>query len=184
MNKKFIIALCIVCSLVGMVLFALHREWLIIHWPSSRQQAPAFLPHTTHKKKITLFFWHQQSWYQETADIVWSQDVSENITNLVGKWLTLIQEEQLSKKRVALQAVMLGSPGYIYISFDRNPIVKQAASMANIMWFESLLKTVRENGILLQGIYFMVHHQPLQDVYLDFSHAWPLTGFIEEKALT
>jgi hypothetical protein len=184
MNKKYIIVLSIVCGLVGMVLLALHREWLIIHWPSAGPQVPAFLSHTTHKKKVTLFFWHHQAWYQEVAEIVWSQDITENIINLVVQWLTLVHEEQLSKKRVGLEAVMLGSYGQVYISFDRNPIAKQAPNIANIMWFESLLKTVRENGILLQGVYFMAHHQPLQDVYLDFSHAWPLTGFVEEKVLT
>jgi hypothetical protein len=43
---------------------------------------------------------------------------------------------------------------------------------------EGLLKTLRENDIKIQRIHFLLHHQPLVDYHLDFSHPWPLEGFL------
>jgi hypothetical protein len=84
------------------------------------------------------------------------------------------------EKKVSLQSVVPSPSGVeAYISFDRNPFTKNQSTYEKFMWIEGLLKTVRENGIQLQSIYFLVHHQPLTDFHLDFSNAWPISGFIQ-----
>ncbi len=179
MNSKTL-AFSFLCFLAGILAIALQREWIIIRSPSLTTSATTITNSPINKKKITLFFWHHKKWHQETAEVLWSHDKTANLKQLIMKWLAVLDEEQVSKKRISLQSVMLSAHEHdAYVSFDRNPLQKDEATMVNIMWFEGLLKTARENDIALNGVYFLVHHQPLQDTHIDFSHAWPLVGFVK-----
>ena len=66
-----------------------------------------------------------------------------------------------------------------YISFDRAIFAKNESTFDKWMWVEWLLKTIRMAQIGIAQIHVFVHHQPLIDVHLDFSQAWPTHGFIE-----
>ena len=50
------------------------------------------------------------------------------------------------------------------------------------MWIEGLLKTVRENNIHVQSLYFLVRNKPLHDAHLEFCHPWPLAGYLAQQA--
>lgn len=71
----------------------------------------------------------------------------------------------------------LATPGkaassYLYVSFDQTPFGTQQSTHEKLMFIEGLKRTLRDNGIKLQGIYFLVNHAEMQDEHLDFSNAW------------
>jgi len=110
--------------------------------------------------------------------MLWTGDKATNIQYLLQSWLSLLDEEQAMKKKVSIQAVLLASSDtQAYLSFDRNPFGQDDSTYDKLMWLEGLLKTLRENEIKLQGVYFLVHHQTMDDYHLDFSNPWPMYGF-------
>ena len=133
------------------------------------------------KKDVWLMYWHNKKWNKEKIQILWSNDKAKNIQYLVSSWLNLLEEELVIKKKISLQTVLLTSSGNIaYLSFDRNIFSRKYSTHEKLMLIEGLLKTIRENDITLQGIYFLVHHQIMDDYHLDFSNPWPLYGFLQE----
>jgi hypothetical protein len=91
-----------------------------------------------------------------------------------------MDEERLMSKKVSLQSVIL-TPNEkdAYLSFDRYPFSPESPTVEKFMWVEGLLKTLRDNGISLQGVRFLVHHQEMLDSHLDFSNPWPGIGFLK-----
>jgi hypothetical protein len=89
-------------------------------------------------------------------------------------------EEKIISKAISVQSAMLSPAGHeLYISFNRNPLKKEKSTYEKWMFIEGLLRTVRENKIVVQAIHFLIHHQPINDHHLDFSKSWPLVGFLE-----
>ena len=133
------------------------------------------------KRQGKLFFWNKGKWNHESAEILLSHNLTDTISYIANKWLTLLEEEGLMAKRVAVSHVLIhGSGKEVYISFDRYPFNKEHSCYEKWMWVEGLLKTLRENDIAISHIDFKVRHMPLQDYHLDFSNPWPLQGFIKE----
>ncbi|MCX5922710.1 MAG: hypothetical protein NTX86_05295 [Candidatus Dependentiae bacterium] len=182
MKKNSLIALSLICAVVGALLYALHQEWIIIRsTPTAdhvalQEQAQTAIA----KKKVTLYFWRNAAWHHETIELIWSDNKAENLQYLINSWLTLLNEEALMTKKVSLQAVLLGSQDMAYVSFDRYPFSKEATLHNKWLLIEGLLKTIRENGIKITGVHFLVNHKPLIDPHLDFSKEWPLSGFSDQ----
>lgn len=177
----FYIVLCTSAAVLGSLLYFRGKEWIIIRWPSyvATPLAHNEIHVETTKKKVRLSFWHYHRWNYETIDILWSNNIAENIQYLIRSLLTLLEEEQVLEKKASLQSATQSLSGNnVYLSFDRTPFNEEAPTFDKLMIIESILKTVRENGITIPNIYFLVHHQPMKDVHLDFSLAWPLEGFI------
>ncbi len=163
---------------VGMIFFALRYEFLVLRHPLNTTDYQPAVQHSV-KKTVNLIFWHNGTFKTETRELLWSENKETNLNYLISNWLDVLDEEQAIHKKVTLQTALLAPSGHeAYISFDRNPLPKQCAAFEKLMWLEGLLKTLRENDMQLQGIYFLVHHQPLNDPHLDFSNPWPLSGFI------
>jgi hypothetical protein len=173
-----------ICSVssccIALCYFAYNQQWIIFQLPFSKitHQHETKKISTT-KKVVQRVFWHNDRWNTEETELLWSDDRAENLTHLITSWLTLLDEEKVMDKKVSLQSIVL-SPSQCdaYCSFDRNPFNKNNATHEKLMWIEGLLKTIRENGVKIQNIYFLVHHQPLHDFHIDFSNPWPLTGFL------
>jgi hypothetical protein len=137
---------------------------------------------TAHKKAIKLYLWHHDAWHFENAEIIWSTDIVSTVHNLIARWLVLIAEEQNCKQPAKVVTVALGSDlQTIYLNFDHLPLDRQKSTYDNVMILEGLLKTIRENGIKLTALQFLVNHTPLQDAQLDFSQPWPITGFLNQN---
>ncbi len=177
MNIKInIVLLCCITLVCGIVLYAFHHQWIIFRRPYtiSPQQ-----PHIKTKRKCTLYYWHHNRWHTESPELIWSSHTEENVGTLVSHWLSLLDAEQLLPKKIILQsAALTPNAQEVYLSFDRNLIPKEWSIHHKLMLIEGLLKTIRMNITSLHGIHFLVHHQPLIDTHLDFSHAWPIHGFI------
>jgi len=132
------------------------------------------------KKTVTLYFWQHEKWHSESVELVWSDNKAETIEHLVTNWLALLEENNITHKKITLQSALL-SPSTLdaYLSFDRSPFAPQATTHEKLMLIEGLLKTLRSNNIKLQGVRFLVNHNPLNDNHLDFSKEWPIIGFLE-----
>ncbi|MGE0009870.1 MAG: hypothetical protein AB7F19_04950 [Candidatus Babeliales bacterium] len=177
MTYKKTLFLCVMCLLSAILLFAYMKEWLIIRLP----QVHTHIINESHitKQQVSLWYWRQNRWHHEKTELLSSHSVSDNISQLVSALLVLFEEEKLVDKKVTLQSVTLSSDGMTaFISLDRSPMSKQASVYIKLMMIESILKTLRENGIKIQKVQFLTHHQPMQDMHLDFSNSWVISGFL------
>lgn len=181
MKKNTLIAVSIICTIAGFFVFALQQGWIIIRSPKAIiTESYASQATTASKKKVTLFFWHQDKWNYESTQLLWSDNQASNAHLLINSWLTLLDEDKIMHKKVSLQSALIAQSGNdVYLSFDQYPFNEQATTHEKWLWIEGILKTLRENGVQIPLIHFMVNHQPLQDMHLDFSNAWPLQGFIQ-----
>jgi hypothetical protein len=182
MNKRAITLISITCFLGGAIFYAIHKGWLIFNLPCNtlHDQKNTTTAHSPIQKKITLFFWHNESWQKESTQLVWTDHQGQNTLYVVNSWLCLLDDEKITHKKVSLQAAMLNPTGSeLYLSFDRSLFFKQETTYTKWMLIEGLLKTLRENGIRPQSVRFLVNHEPMQDNHLDFINSWPIGGFIE-----
>ncbi len=187
MNHK-IITICLFGLFAGFLFLAHQQEWLIINLParpSEQQTSPI------EKRTVKLYFWAQEKWKHEAIEILWSEDKAKSAEYLVNAWLTWLDEEDHEHKpitakddrvghgqKVSLQTALLSPSGQeLLLSFDRLPFTNEQSAYEKWHWVESLLKTIRDNGIKVQQVRLLVHHQPIEDYHLEFGRAWPLIGF-------
>lgn len=179
MKIRTYLIITFISFIVGIMVFAYLREWIIIRGPLKIQHS-AQAPKNITKKNAKLFFWRNGKWQVENHELLWSDNHAENLYYLINSLLTLLDEENIMHKKVTLQTAMISASGNdAYISFDRNPLPLEEPTLHAWMWVEGLLKTIRENKIPLQSVTFLVHHQSLTDNHLDFSRPWPLQGFLD-----
>lgn len=173
LHNKILIAFA-----AGTLFFFIHHQIIIVRNPFFVHQLQEE-EKVIHKKMIPLFLWQNNAWHDDYREIIWPTIVVDRLKLLIKTWLVYAHEEQLLKRKIFLQGIAL-SPTHqdAYISFDRTIFDKQASIFEKTMVIESLLKTIRENEPSLYNIYFLVNHQPLNDAHLDFLHAWPIQGFI------
>ncbi len=178
-KKKFIFygSLLTASIIAGGLFFCIYNEWLLISWNRPTRTALFASSHST--KNIHLSMWKNNGWYQEQVSTLWSENLTQATQTLVTHWLALLKEEGMIDKSIALESVLASPSGQeVYISLNRNLFDKQWSAHQKHHCIEGLLKTMRDNNLTCSGVYFLVHHQPLVDYHLDFSIAWPLSGFI------
>ena len=162
MNTKKLFLLSIACAISGTLFYAIDKGWIIINTPVT---TPHYTSQATHlptalQKKVLLFFWRHDTWHHETTQLVWSEHNAQNIAYLINSWLSLLDDEKITTKKVSLQTAMLNPSGNeLYVSFDRSLFSKEDTTYEKWMLIEGLLKTLRENNIICQEIRFLVHHQ-------------------------
>lgn len=164
-----------------MIVYAIHREWIIINIPGnhSGNHDHAISYPTKLQKKVTFYYWHNHTWHHETSSLVWTSANAQNIQYLINSWLSLLHDEKIITKKVALQTALLNTPGTeLYLSFDRSLFSKESSTHDRWMIIEGLLKTLRENTITPNSVRFLIDHQQMTDSMLDFSNPWPLFGFM------
>lgn len=182
MKKPSYLWLSVGAFAIGMFFFAYQHGWIIIQYPFGSSLYDGSSGSCKMGKKVAkLVFWHHDRWNTEKREVIWPSDTAQQATHLVNSWLTLLDEEMIMDKKVSLQSAIVGAGGDdLYLSFDCNPLAAEAPIFAKWYWIESLLKTLRENDIDVKTVQLLVHHQPLVDDHLDFTHAWPLKGFLGE----
>ena len=179
--------LAIICFTSGILLFAYHHGLIVIRWPG-KQRTPTTAYHHATKKSITLQYWHHGSWHTEKNQLIMVDDTAQALAYLISSWLTLLDEEivrtsapQISTKKVELQTALISPTGHeLFLSFDRTPFSPQQSIYEKWMWIEGLLKTIKAYDATISHVHLLVRHKPLQDIHLDFSNPWPITGFIRQ----
>ena len=115
------------------------------------------------------------------TELLWPSNPADAVRYLINSWLTLLDEEQVMNKKVAVQSVILtNSDKHALVSLDRTPFDNQLSTYAKWLWLEGLLKTIRKSGITISHLQLLVHHQELLDDHLDLWRPWPLHGFIQD----
>jgi len=166
--------------IIGIVLFALMHHWLIIRVPLLHGYQ-SYLPDQSSptKKKIALHY-YRDGWHQEMTDIIGHESIDQTLSHLITAWLAHAHEEKLLSKKCTLLTVLLNEKQTVaYLSFDQPLHSALSTTFEQWMLIESMLKTITENGIRLQSIQFLVNHKPMHDAHLDYSHAWPVSGFCQ-----
>jgi hypothetical protein len=159
--------------------FGWQRGWYIISFPSSLSEKKLYDETATAKKKGTLFFFKDDRWYKEEIELLINEHKEYALMYLINSWLSYLEEETLTKKQTSVQTAILNrSKTELFISFDRNPFNKEDSITEKLMWVESLLKTIRTFDTTVNEVRFLVHHEPLSDVHIDFSKSWPICGFV------
>lgn len=178
MKTSYIFFISIFSLSVGILIYAIYNDIIIIKWPSKNTQN--ITQNINSQKKIfKLSYWKNNRWNTEEKELLSSQNKITTLTYLITSWLNLLDEEQLMIKKVSLQTVLLDASGSeAYISFDRNPFDKESSTFQKLIMIEGLLKTLRENNLNLNSVYFLVHNRPINDPHLDFSQSWPIIGFL------
>jgi hypothetical protein len=131
------------------------------------------------KKQIAHHYFYGDKWKIEKQELLWHDNSEKNIFHLVNAWLALLDEEHAITKKTVLQSVLIDTSGCIYLSFDHTMFGKEDTIFKKWMLIEGLLKTMVINGISFSHVQFLVQHQLLHDVHLDFSQPWPIHGFMK-----
>lgn len=178
MKYRTLIIICVLSTFTGMLWYAFKQQWIIIQVPPSLN----FSSNTrTLERKITLSFWQDEQWHTEAHNLMCPGTTAQTLHAIVAGWITHIHDEGITHKKITLQSALIDTAtATAYLSFDRSPLEKEWSTYTKWMLIEGLLKTVREADLSIQSIYFLVRHQPLIDPHLDFSHAWPCTGYVTQ----
>jgi hypothetical protein len=162
----------------ALLFFAIYNQWILFSAPWTGAHAVSS-SEVIQKKQITHYYFHGDKWKTEKQEMLWSNNAEKNIFQIVNAWLTVLDEERVIAKKIALQSALISTSGCAYLSFDNNIAGKEEIIFKKWMLIEGLLKTIAANNIPVQHVQFLVHHQPLHDAHLDFSLPWPIHGFIK-----
>lgn len=174
-NNKYII-ICIATFLLSLLLFAYHKEYIIFNF--HRKIKNESRVNSSQKQNIVLHFWQQNEWHTEHASLLFSDNAISNIQQLVSRWAQLLNEEKIIKKKIGLQsATITFDKQELIVSFDRIPWNKELSTFDKWMTIEGFLKTIKTIDSSIKKVRFLVNQQSLQDPHLDFTNAWPITGF-------
>lgn len=168
---------------LGFFGFLLHKNILVVEffWPSSIQQK-VLMPREL-QKKVLLFYPHHEQFESEEKVMMWQQEnlslMAKHLSNL---WFALLFDEGIFAQSYNVQEVLVNELGTeLYISVDKNFLHKAWSIAAKWRLVESLLKTIKYACPQIQGIYFLVNFEVMQDTHLDFSHLWPIDGFYQAE---
>ena len=164
--------------LSAVLFFAVYNQWILFCLPL-RAKNMMTTSSVIQKKQIVLYYFHGDKWKTEKQELLWSESLEKNIFQLINAWLTLLDEERITAKKIMLQSALISTASCVYLSFDHNILSKEETIFKKWMIIEGLLKTLALNGITISHVQFLVQHQPLHDAHLDFSLAWPIHGFMK-----
>ncbi|MDZ4131118.1 MAG: hypothetical protein U1E02_44140 [Hydrogenophaga sp.] len=188
-HSRWFIILAGICVIGGALFYAIHQEWLFFfcthkfcaNTMQSASRAGESLS-VAARKKAALIFWRHDRWAKESQELVWPADKAQALTYLLNSWFTLLDEEHVTEQKVTVQTVLMAHEDkQALISFDRIPFAKESSTFAKWLLLEGLLKTIRENGIAISEVVFLIRHQPLRDYQLDFTNPWKIEGFFENQ---
>lgn len=173
---------CFALCLIGSLFFLYQESWIIITSPfhtqllstESSQQNACY-------KTVILYGWLNDKLKTESTEIIYSDNVAQNIKLLLNSWLLFLEDEHISDKQTQVMSIALSvSKQDAFISLNQPPFDPASSTYQKLLWIESLCKTVKENKIPITSIRILVHHQPLIDDHLNFDISWPISGFLQK----
>lgn len=177
LKPRHYLYMSIALFVAGLLFYGLYNEMIILRLPFKASRQP-IEQSQSQRKVMKLTYWNGKSYAHEEKEILYSTNSAQTLTDLITSWLSMLEEEKMMPKKVSLQSVMLDSTGQeAFISFDRNPLLKEKSTFQKLMWIEGLLKTIKDSGVPLKSVHILVYAKPLNDAHLDFNHAWPLAGY-------
>lgn len=166
---------CAISFMAAFLFFALYNQWIIFTVPTCGAQES--YTHAIAKKNVTLTYFSNDKWHTETENLLWSSSQTESLTYLINTWLSLLDDAHITPKKIGLESALISGAATAYVSFDHTIFSKDDSIFKKWMLIEGLLKTINNAQLSLQHIQFLVHHQHMNDIHLDFSKPWPIAGF-------
>lgn len=177
MTHKNYLFLSLAAVTCGLLLFAYQKEYIIINLGKKLDTYNINAP--AQKQNATLYYWYQNTWNTEQVSLLFSENSVSNMQQLVSRWLQLLHEEKITKKKILLQsAAITYDTQELIISFDRMPWNKEISTYEKWMLIESLLKTIKNVDPTIKRVRLLMNQQQITDPHLDFTNAWPIEGFI------
>ncbi len=162
--------------LLGMLFYGFYNKLIIIRLPVRR--ASLFERRSAFRKQVPLYHFNGSTFVKDDKELIFSANTQSTLQDIVASWLSYVEEEQGLPKKVSVQSVMIDAQKNTgYISFDKTPFTENQSTYSKLMFLEGLLKTLKGSTISLKKVQFLVHHKPLHDRDLDFSHAWTINGY-------
>lgn len=183
----YIIISSLLFIFVGAVFFLIQRDWLIIQWTlggsgNSEEVATSIVSDVALRKKVKLYYFKDDKFLYEYSIFVWFSNKVEDLKHLINNWLSFLHEERILEKKVGLETVCFApSNSQVYFSFDQPLFDKQWPTFKKWYLIESMFKTIKDAGLQIGSVNFLVGHEEMKDDHLDFSQAWPVDGFLEES---
>lgn len=178
-NKKLIFYLLLIISslIFGILFYAIYNDLLIIKFSSATTNSNLDL--NIEKKKFKIHFFNKNKWLTEEKELIDSNQKEKTINYLATAWLNLLNDEKIINQIVSVQSVMLDkAQSEAYISFDRSFLFQDSSVNQKLYIIQSILKTIAQNLSQIKDVRFLVGHKIMQDTHLDFSHSWPVSGFL------
>jgi hypothetical protein len=158
--------------ILGVIFFAYQQELILLQsygWQklaASAQEQPI---------AYTLWLHTQGKWKHEQERCIDPHDANALLYHLVQRWLHYAYREGAINKKINVQSSMLANDNrHLFISFDRNPFLPESSTHQRMLLVKSLLKTVAQQPTVTH-VRLLVQHAPLDDPYIDFTIAWPIT---------
>ena len=165
--------------IVGIVMYAYQKEWIIIVPPYTvAEHQPESIDQDVQHHNASIFFFKHKQWHKEMVNMIWSADAAQNVKTVTNNWLTLLEDEKIIDKDIQVVSAVITSSKELFLSFNKDPFNKQDATYTKLMIIQGLLKTIHENKIAVQSVRFLIHHQTLIDDHLNFAISWPIAGFL------
>ncbi len=179
MNKNFQIKIIVSMFILGILFFLFKKELIVFRFPVNYENFSSSSQNSKIKKSVKLFYFINEKWNYENIEIIWSNNINENIKQIVSSWLNLLEEEKILDHKITLQSVLSNAENKeIFLSFDRNLFNDENSTYEKLLIIESIIKTLRENELKISKIRFLNHHQEINDIHLNFKNSWPIQGFI------
>ncbi|HJM68611.1 MAG TPA: hypothetical protein QGF02_01575 [Candidatus Babeliales bacterium] len=127
------------------------------------------------KKRITLYFYDGHGIRNEKNEILWSNDMVENINYIMQQLLVLFYEEKVTRDKISLQSALISPSGKdLYLSFNKTLLNPESSIHTKMTIIETILNTLREAQDNNMNVHFLVNNQPMIDDHLDFEQPWPM----------
>ncbi len=176
MNKWYT-RLSIAALLGGCIYFLIHYKYIIISFDRSSYHVVSSSNNAV-KKQINFYFYNNDAWQKESVELVWSKNPEQALKTVANQWFTLAHAEKLITKNITVSHASLTVDGKAYLNFDQLPFSQQQLVREKFFLIQGLLKSIKESGLAITGVYFLMNNQPFYDYHLDFSIPWSLEPYV------
>ena len=170
--------LSLLCLLIAPIFFIFYNQRIILYFPITSHDSLISSSSNIAKQIVTHIYYKNDTWKKETQELLWTDNNAKNIHQLINAWLTILDEERITPKKITLQSALISKTDTLYLSFDHQILYKENSIFNKWMIIEGILKTLVTNNIPINRVQFLVQHQQLNDQHLDFSQPWPIQGFL------
>ena len=135
------------------------------------------------QKKLALFY-HQEREKEEERVVLWPKTLQEQLHTIVCGWLTVLKHNHIIPETVTIDAILVDKESQTaYLSFNCHFLQAFEPTIKKLSLLESLGKTINSNlessskstsKEAIQAIVLLVHHQPMEDEFLNLTHAFSL----------
>jgi N-acetylmuramoyl-L-alanine amidase len=178
--KKQTIILCLLGIAGGILTYGFRYNYIILNL-SAPTAHTLTLP--IQKKKVRLYYWRNTYYRYEDQELLWSNQLDQALQALVSSWLLLVEQEDLIRHKINVQAVSLSDNNrQALISCDHSLFNTEQSLAEKLSLLEALFATLQAADLSITHLQLLVQNQPLPDAHLDFSQPLPLSLFNSQNA--